>query len=108
MMTIRRLPRLLQLPMALGIVIAFTSAWIPWASLALAATPRWDNTGALVTSRGLHTATLLADDNVLIAGGYGGSYVLSAEVYNPGTGAFTSTGEMMICPHVPHGDAAGR
>jgi uncharacterized repeat protein (TIGR01451 family) len=57
-------------------------------------------TGSLVTARSAHSATLLQNGKVLIAGGYtfggnGSSPVLaSAEIYDPGTGLFSSTGSL--------------
>ena len=76
-------------------------------SLALTVTPPtqgWALTSSPITSvYGGFTATLLADGTVLMAGGYGvinpaGSNpsMATAAIYNPVTGAWTSTGSMMI------------
>ena len=53
-------------------------------------------TGSLNTARELHTATLLSNGLVLIAGGAGSSGVslASAELYNPATGTFTAIGNL--------------
>ena len=59
------------------------------------ATGTFSPTGSLATARGLHTATLLPDGRVLIAGGNDGSEVLaSAELYDPATGKFSPTGPL--------------
>jgi len=55
----------------------------------------WTSTGNMTVARSYHTATLLPDGNVLVAGGvnYRNSTVLaSAELYNPSSGTWTSTG----------------
>jgi hypothetical protein len=60
-------------------------------------------TGSMAEARGGHTATLLPSGKILIAGGgtlggyyvpFGGNGSATAEIYDPGTAAFTSTGSM--------------
>jgi len=59
-------------------------------------------TGSMVTPRTEHTATLLPDGRVLITGGFTNSALgaigvprfASAELYDPGTGTFSATGDM--------------
>jgi phosphatidylserine/phosphatidylglycerophosphate/cardiolipin synthase-like enzyme len=57
-------------------------------------------TGSMETARGFHTATLLADGRVLVTGGDAaawddsGPFLASAEVYDPKTGTFTTTGHL--------------
>jgi hypothetical protein len=52
-------------------------------------------TGSMVSDRAFHTATLLLDGKVLIAGGDGSSIALVwAELYDPKTGTFSLTGSM--------------
>jgi hypothetical protein len=54
-------------------------------------------TGSMATARNLHTATLLGDGTVLVAGGGGGTgYLTSAEIYDPTTGTFSPTGNLAI------------
>lgn len=58
----------------------------------------WKSTGTLNTSRALHTATLLQNGKVLVAGGCNtaacDNAITSAEVYDPATGIWTTTGSL--------------
>lgn len=55
-------------------------------------------TGSMKTARELFTATLLTNGEVLVAGGQNSNfvypYISSAELYNPSTGKWTSTGSL--------------
>ncbi|MBI4902607.1 MAG: choice-of-anchor D domain-containing protein [Acidobacteria bacterium] len=60
--------------------------------------PGFIATGMLGTARYCHTATLLNNGKVLLAGGMGApeQYLTTAELYDPTTGLFTPTGSMSI------------
>ncbi len=65
------------------------------------ATGTWAPTGSITAARQGHTATLLPNGQVLVAGGdtclYGGCPALaSAELYNPATGTWAPTGSMNV------------
>ncbi len=59
-----------------------------------ATTPTWVPTGSLNTTRAGHTATLLPNGKVLVAGGNGG--LDSAELYDPATATWSVTGRMQV------------
>src|SRR5437773_2254611 len=56
----------------------------------------WTATGSLNTARYLHTATLLPNGMVLVAGGSDSSFTVSpsAEMYDPASGTWTVTGNL--------------
>jgi hypothetical protein len=55
----------------------------------------WTATGSLATARDVHTATLLPNGKVVVAGGFNGSFALaSAERYDPASGTWTATGSL--------------
>jgi len=69
-------------------------------------TGKFTRTGSMITPRSSATATLLTDGRVLIAGGEGAGpnyksciygILKSAELYDPATGKFSSTGSMLTC-----------
>lgn len=72
--------------------IAWNSADVEYPALA---DPAWVATGSMSQARGDHTADLLADGRVLVAGGFVGSVGLaSAELYDPVTSTWAATGAM--------------
>jgi N-acetylneuraminic acid mutarotase len=63
----------------------------------------WTTTGSLATARYAHTATVLPNGNVLVAGGFGGTpntlqnvgaVLASAELYDPTTGTWSPAASM--------------
>lgn len=56
----------------------------------------WSQTGSLAIARLGHTATLLPNGKVLVVGRYD---VATAELYDPTTGTWTSTGLMTAVRH---------
>lgn len=86
-----------------ALLLAILGLMLPRASAAADLPGFWSYTaGPLGTARSNHTATLLPDGKVLVAGGLnleGGvtsvnSYLNSAELYNPDKGGFKPTGAM--------------
>lgn len=64
-------------------------------------TGKWTATGSMTTGRCQHTATLLPNGKVLVAGGYeynshNSTGFSSAELYDPVTGTWSDTGSMNI------------
>ena len=86
------------LPLALvlaGLVLIFVSICPVQAA-------SWVTNGPMTTARFYHTATLLPNGKVLVAGGFIGlSYTNSAELYDPPTGTWTPTGSMNF-PRIGH------
>ena len=79
----------------------FVSGWVCLFVLLLGASLKveaqtWSFTGNMGPQRAFHSATVLNNGEVLVAGGrnritYG---LATAELFNPGTGTFTSTGNL--------------
>ena len=65
---------------------------------------------SLTTARGFHTATLLPNGKVLVAGGQstGGLLLTSAELYDPASGTWSAHGQPHHRTHLSHGDVAAQ
>ncbi|MCC6625926.1 MAG: hypothetical protein IT340_00865 [Chloroflexi bacterium] len=61
---------------------------------AAASSPSWAAVGSLASARSEHTATLLQNGQVLVAGGYSGNALASAELYDPATGLWVAAAAM--------------
>lgn len=59
-------------------------------------TGMWTPTHPMTAFRGHHTATLLPDGRVLVAGGGDNGFLSSAEVYDPRSNTWSATGAMHI------------
>jgi len=57
-------------------------------------TGTWGGTRPMITLRGSHTATLLPNDTILVAGGGNNGFLSSAELYHVRTRTWTETGSM--------------
>jgi N-acetylneuraminic acid mutarotase len=56
----------------------------------------WSFTGNLNVALEEHTATLLQDGRVLVAGGYNHSHAISAQIYDPDAGSWSSVGSLSL------------
>ena len=66
-------------------------------SLSLPNQITFTNTGSMSVARDLHTATLLNNGKVLVAGGFMVlCTIASAELYDPATGTWSTTGSMNV------------
>ena len=85
------------------VLIAGGCCYLSSAELYNPATNTFTLTGSMKTARSISTATLLADGQVLVAGGLNTNFanfaaqdLASAELYNPATGKWTSTGSLNV------------
>ncbi len=80
----------------IGVSYAGVASYTGAAELYNPATGQWAVTGSMTTPRAAHAATLLANGQVLVAGGFNssGPALASAELYDPSSGTWQATGSM--------------
>ena len=78
------------------ITLSITALIVGIAMPAVAGSGGFNSTGSMNVARVNHTATLLPNGEVLVAGGDNGisGSLASTELYNPSTGKWTLTGSM--------------
>jgi len=59
------------------------------------ATGKWTTVGSIAIARNLHTATLLFNGKVLVAGGYNGVVTNSCQLFDPATNLWSATGGLL-------------
>src|SRR5438874_3619000 len=84
------------LPLRSAFLLLSTGAALLTAPLATQGAPvNFVVTGSLGTARNGHTATLLPNGKVLVAGGRNGNSILaSAELYDPASGSWSATASL--------------
>ena len=96
MEVLSRMPTIPNTISRLALVLAAFAALATTAIRTHAQTASWTSAGNMATARAGHTATLLQDGTVLVAGGNSVSYTITdtAEIYDPNSNTWTATGSM--------------
>ena len=85
------------LPLRSAFLLLSTCAALLGAPLATQGAPvNFVITGSLAMARFEHTETLVPNGKVLVAGGFGTSFLASAELYDPASGTWSATGSLVI------------